>query len=465
MILWLIVGVMTAAALALVLVPLVRRRRGAASRAAYDLAVYRDQLKELESDQGRGLIGETEAVAARAEIERRMLATAQGPEQRGADSVPSAAPGPRASRWLGAAALAVGVPAAGLALYLSLGSPGLPSRPFADNAAPESGAATAGMQDFDTMVAKLSRRLEANPDDVQGWTLLGRTLIALERYDQAVVALRRAAALAGEDAAIMSALGEAMVFAAQGMVTPAARRAFEAVLEQMPRNHAARYYLGLARAQAGELRAALDIWGPLAAEAPAEAPWRAELVQLITDAAEELGVDIAAVLPAESGATASGATASGETALGATAEQEATIGAMVERLAARLEETPDDLEGWLRLGRSYNVLGDPARSTAAYARAAELAPEDPAVLLDHARAVMAEAQAVQGAALPAEAIAQYRRVLALDPAQPEALWFVGSAEAAAGNGAVARELWQTLLTLLPPDSPARAVVEQALAGL
>ena len=137
------------------------------------------------------------------------------------------------------------------------------------------------------------------------------------------------------------------------------------------------------------------------------------------------------------------------------------IGDMVERLAARLEREPDDLEGWLMLARSYTVLERHAEARRAAARAAELAPDNPDILSLHARAIRAAA----GEAQTPESIVIMRRVLALAPDSLEALWFVGIAEADAGNKQRATELLERAWSLIPEDSPDRAFLRQKIDEL
>ena len=139
------------------------------------------------------------------------------------------------------------------------------------------------------------------------------------------------------------------------------------------------------------------------------------------------------------------------------------IGGMVERLAERLSENPDDLQDWLRLGRSYSVLSRHAESRDAYARAADIAPDDTTVLRGYARAVMSAAGNVTQ--FPQQAIVLYQRILELDPNQPEALWFMGLVEAADGRNDAARGFWKRLLDLLPAGGADRSVVERALNEL
>ncbi len=555
--LWLSVALMTLAALALLVWPFFARRGPPAPREAYDLSVYRDQLREIDNDLARGVIKAAEAEGARLEIQRRMLklAPAQAAE-------PEAMDAPR-RRWtlrrlVPLATLGVALPAAAIALYVSIGSPDLPSRPFAEI------RHASGLQDqsIDAAVTTLKERLEREPDDLNGWVMLGRSLIVLERHGEAVAALKRAAALSGDKTEIVAALAEAMVFEANGVVTPEAGRLFAAAREKTPNDAAALYYIGMANAQAGDPKTALAIWETLAAVTPGDAPWRDGLVTLMKQAAAELGVEPKVLPPPPESKTAATQEGGASGTPGPTAddmaaaasmspdEQQAMIGSMVERLAARLKDEPDDLEGWRRLAKayrvlgeadkaseadanvarleaqggaapsvgtdasngpsegdmsaaadlspekrsavvrsmvaqlaarlekepndlegwkrlahSYRVLGEMDRALPAYRRAAGLAPNDAGVQADYARAILDAAPAQER--LPEEAIRLYRRVLELNPEQPDALWFVGYAAATASppDKDTALGHWRKLLGLLPPGSESHKSVEDALKAL
>ncbi|MBT3171595.1 MAG: c-type cytochrome biogenesis protein CcmI, partial [Rhodospirillaceae bacterium] len=183
MIFWLIAALMTVAALALVLLPLVRSHRRAPRRMEFDLAIYRDQLHELESDQARGLIGTEQSDAARLEIQRRMLAASK----KGSAPAQAAAAGGGARPWLLMAAIGAAIPALALVLYLAWGSPGMPGVPFSGVAQDGSGVAGGNMagQSVEAAIANLAKRLEQNPNNMEDWVLLGRSLIAIERYSDA----------------------------------------------------------------------------------------------------------------------------------------------------------------------------------------------------------------------------------------------------------------------------------------
>ncbi len=470
--LWIALSVMTAAAVALLVVPMWRARRGLATRGALGIEVYRDQLGDLERDLDRGLLSAEEADAARLEIERRLLAAADDRAGAGALTV----------RWrgLGAAIVALALPAAGLGLYPWLGSPGLPSQPYAEHiervrAEPE---AAQDNPQLAQMIAGLAARLEDAPDDLEGWTMLGRSYGVLGRYREAAAAFRRAVALDAGDPELLVAEGESLVFASDGVVTPAAETAFRRALVLTPGHPAPRYYLGLAERQAGNARAALERWLALAADSAEEAPWRPILLRGLEEVAQELDVDLASVLPPapmaamargpDQPAVAEEGPGPSEEEVRAAArvspeEREATIRGMVERLAARLAEEPDDLEGWLRLGRARQVLGEFEAAREAYGRAAALAPDDARVLAAYGTAITRAAGAQ--APVSEEALRLFERVLALDAGNAEALWFTGLAAAESDRAADAANAWQRLLERLAPDDPAYAEVAQRLEAL
>jgi cytochrome c-type biogenesis protein CcmH len=468
---------LTTLAVALLLGPLILRDRASQARDAYNLAVYRDQLAEVERDLARGIVAPEEAEAAKSEIGRRILAL-----------TPSAAPAAPARTPLAVAAVAIIVlPFAAWTLYWQLGSPSLADQPFASRSAENVKTADNANPHLDMAeaVRQLTARLQAHPDDLQGWLLLGRSNLDLNRYQEAADAYRHAAELSGQKPEIVGDWGEAQVLAAEGKVTAQAQQAFRSALadpESAPRSH---YYLALAKAQAGDAKGALQDWVDLEAEAPADAEWLPLLRRRISETAQAAGVDPAG-LKTSAGATRKPVAAQAAnppasptaeanmpstaqvnetakaTANASPAEQEAMINAMVERLADRLKQNPDDAEGWSRLGRSYMVLNQPEKAVEAYGRAAVLKPGDLALKQQYAEALI-EARPTDD--LPPQATALLKDVLVADPKNPEALWYVGVAEADAGHAQAARDLWIRLLAQLPADAPVRRQVEDRIAAL
>jgi cytochrome c-type biogenesis protein CcmH len=373
---------LTSLALALLLLPLLAGQRRSSGRDAYNLAVYRDQLAELERDVTRGLLDGEQAEAARAEIGRRILALGPVAED--------AATG--AGQRTAAIVAVLLLPVAALLVYAGLGSPTLPDQPFAARraAATQSAADNSAHLDMREALVKLRAHLQQHPNDLTGHLLLARSELSLGRYKEAAEAYRRAAELSDHRPDISGDWGEAQVLAADGVVTTAAREAFTAALKGPDGTPRARYYLALARLQQGDVKGALQAWVDLEAESPAGAEWLPLLRHRIAEAAGAAGID-AATLKTSSGAaradvaatasptpSPSAVAAAAQASAGATPEERETmINAMVERLAARLQQQPDDAEGWSRLGRSYMVLQRPDKAREAYTRALRLKPDDP----------------------------------------------------------------------------------------
>jgi cytochrome c-type biogenesis protein CcmH len=459
---WIAIALVAAAALAMLLPPLLRRGPQDGPRAAYDARIYRDQLAEVERDAARGVITGAEAEAARTEIARRLLAAddeakAEAPQESRRTRSPIAA-----------LAVGLGVPALALAIYLAGGAPGLPGR------APD--AVTAGgAGNMEALVAELGEKLKSRPDDARGWALYARSLASLGRMAEAVPAFTRAASLDPENADVQSQLGEALSFAAGGTVTPRAAEAFGRALAIDAQEPRARYYLGLADRQAGRPRAALDRWLALETDAPADAPWRGVLTDRIAEVAAELQLDDAALAALRRKAAEGAAPQAAKAPPGPGAadleaaqsmspeERSEMIRGMVGRLAERMKESPDDVAGWERLARSYRVLGEAGKARAALGEIARLRPEDVAAQTEYASAL---AQTLQpGDAVPAELAALSDRILILAPDHPGALFYAGLARAQAGDDAGARARWERLLRIVPADSPGARDLKRRLDAL
>ena len=452
MTLWIAAALLTVGAVMLLLVPLVRRHGAGRDRADYDLRVYEDQLAEVGRDLSRGLIDQTQAGAARTEISRRILAL----------STPDGAPAPPHSGGRALAlALAVLVPVAALAIYLPSGRPDLPGQPFAQRDSTD----RADRQEMVAAAEALRRQIDAAPADPVAWVELAGRFQALGRAREAADAYARAVGLTGGDPLLTGLYAEALVEAGNGMVTEQARLAFDAVLAALPGDPRARYFLALGRAQAGDDLGALAQWQALAADSPADASWQPVVRQQIVRTAERLGLDPAAQLPEPRPArAASGADRAGLGAAAAMTDDEgaAMVRGMVDGLADRLEREPDDLEGWLRLADSYQVLDEPDRAADAMARAAALAPEDAGVLTAYSDALL---QTTAGQTLSADFMAVMERLLELDGDNIKALWFLGVRALADSRPREAEALWQRLLAQLEPGTPEYDAVRDRLDSL
>ena len=353
MTLWFLFGLMTVAALFAALWPFGRRPRPA--RDGSDLLVYKDQLQEIDRDRAAGLIGETEAEAARLEVSRRLLAAADAKPARESEWSAAAAAPQRRRRAAALAAFAI-LAVGPTSLYVALGSPDIPAQPaFARAKTPQ------GHESIANLVGQVEDHLARTPGDGAGWELIAPVYMRLGRFGDAVEAWRKALALNGASAVREADLGEALAAAANGVVTAEAKQAFERALAQDGHEAKARYFLGLAAEQDGNTEQAASTWRALLADAPADAPWAAFVRESL---ARVSGASVAEAGPSASDVAAA-ANMSDE-------ERREMVRGMVARLADRMRDNGADVEGWLRLVRAYVVLGDrdKAKSAAADARRA-----------------------------------------------------------------------------------------------
>jgi cytochrome c-type biogenesis protein CcmH len=349
MTLWFVFALMTAAAIFAVLWPLGRGTWP--QNDGNEATVYKDQLAEIDRDVAAGLIGASEADAARVEIGRRLLAAAD--HQRDPPVVSNI----KLRRSAAIIAL-VGLPVMAVGFYLPLGSPRLGDFPLAQRT-----RAAAVTQPLDNLVAQVEAHLEKNPTDGRGWNVLAPVLARLGRYDEAVRAYHNSITYNGDSAERRADLGEALAAAASGVVTSEAKTEFERALALNADEVKASYYLGLAAEQDGHTAEAGSIWRAMLAKAPRDAPWR----PVVQAALARVG---GSTVPALSDDAVAATRDMNETDRGA------MISGMVERLASRLKQNGDDVEGWLRLVRAYMVMGDRDKARGALTDARQAVAND-----------------------------------------------------------------------------------------
>ncbi len=266
-----VIAILLALTLTLFLVqPLWRRGSANAPRRSYDLAVYRDQLAELEREQASGLIAAPEAQAARAEIARRMLAADKG------DRAP---PPPAIARpWI-PLALVVAAPLGAVLLYAAIGRPDMPDRPAAERRNPMADLpAEQQAQMIRTMVESLAARLAQNPDDLPGWRRLARSYRVLGEIEPAREAAEKAVKLAPDD---IDVLGEFVELHApsgpESEMTPIFLATLRRMLDLKSDHVQALFFLGLQGFRSGDQAAARGYWERLLKILPADTQAAQEL--------------------------------------------------------------------------------------------------------------------------------------------------------------------------------------------
>ncbi len=354
--------------------------------------LYQQQINEIDKEEAHGVISTPEAEALRVEAQRRLLSVSSIKTTKEAQMP--------LSRTSTALAIAGMVIAGGVGLYTVKGSPSVPSS--------EHGALTAAIQpqpkpipttqslsSVEAMVEGLVARLANNPNDVDGWRMLGWSYFNREQYSEALDAYKRAVALAPDNADNQSAYGESMVRAAGGLVSDEALAIFNTVLALNADDPRARFFKGLALDQAGDAGGAISTWIDMINTAPAGADWVDGLRQRVFDKANEAGINIDGRIAAAPYATNTAPRGPTTEQVMAAMEQpmndrQAMIESMVASLAARLQENPDDSDGWIRLIRSKTVLGregEAVEDLKSALNAFENAPETRARIIAEAQAL------------------------------------------------------------------------------
>ncbi len=380
-------------------------------------------------------------------------------------------------------------------LYLRLGAPGVPDVPFAERqeAAPAGQGPHAGPaphMDMAEAAKILAEKLADKPDNPMGWLMYARTEAMLSNWKTSANAYAHAIEQGQTDADVFAGYGEMLVLGTDGIVGPPARAAFASALQRDPKNEVARYYDALADAQAGESKRAIATWLALAADLPEDSPMREAIGRQVADAASTAGI-AAPPLPkgqpaagpgadadASAGAPATDGSASDPHATGAPgpapsqvaaaenmtpAERDKMVRGMVEKLATQLANAPDNLGGWLQLGRAYTVLGEADKAADAFDHAAKLKPNDVEIPLQEVEAILTNRKPDD--AIPPRAVTLLKQIETMSPDQPAVLWYLGVVAARNGQRDEARRDWQRLLPLLPADGEDHKTVVDALQTL
>nr|WP_111301989.1 c-type cytochrome biogenesis protein CcmI [Paracoccus saliphilus] len=400
---WMLAAGLTAIVAFAILAPVWRGRAAAEPAAAYDLRVYRDQLREVERDLERGVIQPEDAHRLRTEIGRKVLEA----DKRLSRSGPLNASGRPVWAVLMLGAMLV----AAVALYLREGVPGAPDMPLgeriaaadaayrnrltqteAEAAAPARPAPDLSQEapDYLSLVEQLREAVARNPQDIQGLTLLvsneirlGNMVAARQAQQQLVEALGGQA-----DAVELLRLASLMIEAAGGIVTPEAEAALARALALDPDQAQARYLQGVLLIQNGRPDRAFPIWRRLLEQGPPEAPWMPSIRAAIRDLAWLAGQPD--YQPPEEPAALPGPDADAMAAAGdmSPEDRQQMIEGMVAGLQNRLATEGGSPEEWARLIGALGVLGRTDQAAAIWDEAQQRfggTPEALAPILQAAR--------------------------------------------------------------------------------
>lgn len=385
---WLLCALLILVVAAAIAAPLIRARGdGTPSAASYDLRVYRDQLREVERDLERGVIGEEEGKRLRTEIGRKVLNADR--------ELSEAAPSRDGGKIVGAAVTLAVLLAGAIWLYLDQGAPKSPDLPLsariasaeqtyanrpsqaeAEAAAPEYEKPQVD-QEYVTLVEQLREAVAKSPHDPQGLTLLATNemrlgnLIAAREAQQRLVELRGSEASASE----MLRLSTLMIQAAGGLITPEAEELLARALKKDRELPQGRFLLGLLQMQNGRPDRAFPIWRQLLEEGPHDAPWNEPIRASIRDLAWLAGQpDYTPPEPDPTGMPelpGPDADAMADAENMTTDERQAMIERMVSGLESRLATQGGSPQEWARLIGSLAVLGQTERAHAIWSEAQE----------------------------------------------------------------------------------------------
>ena len=383
---WIAAAGIGLAVTALLLLALLRGRADDAPAAAFDLRVYRDQLREVDRDLARGVIAPADAERLRTEVARRVL---EADRALGTGTGADGAPAPRLTTFVMASLVAT-VMLGGVWTYYRLGAPGYPDLPIAERLAdseqvyrtrpPQAAAETTaaarapapGPVDpaFSTLMDQLRGALKDRPDDLEGHRLLARNESGLGNYLAAVAAQRQVIAILGDSVSAddHAMLAEMMILGAGGYVSPEAEAEITRALQLDPLNGTATFYAGLMFAQVGRPDRTFSLWAPLLDRSQPDDPWvvplRAQLMQVASEAGEDDYVlpETAPLPGPDADAVAAAAEMTPE-------ERQEMVRGMVAQLSERLATQGGSAGEWARLIAAYGVLGETDRAQAIWAEA------------------------------------------------------------------------------------------------
>lgn len=301
------------------------------------LSFYKAQLADIEADVTTGMLSKADAETASLEIKRRLI---KAGDKNTSDY----------HQTKGGAifyAIGAGVILASILLYTYLGRPEIAAHPYRPPEVMDRQIREGDPTTFNEAIAAIRLRLEAAPNDLQGWTVLASTLSSLRRHAEAAEAYSHTIRLDPTNTDNHLRFGEQIMAMHSGQVVPAASYAFQTVLRLSPTHPGAQFYLGLAESQAGNADGARSLWQALIARSKPDAPWlpivRQHLANLDTPPQTMAG-------PSNSDVEAVSNMSKDE--------QAAFIDAMIGKLRAKLADNPADAKGWMMLARSEHTRGN-----------------------------------------------------------------------------------------------------------
>lgn len=422
--------------------------RAGVSSQRLNASIYRDQLEALERDVTRGVLTAADFEASRDELQLRLLDDTEEPaalQQTG-----------NAGFWTSrrtAAMIALLLPLGAAGMYWWLGTPAAIDPVAAQKASSDQVA---------TMVDTLAARLKANPDNPKGWAMLARSYKVMGRFTEAEQAFLKAGDLVNTEPDLLVDYADLLAVRASNNIEGKPLELVNKALTLNPQHPMGLMMSGVAAYRRSDFALAVKQWEKLLTVLDPGSPDAQQVEADIADARAKAGLPAAAKAAPAPGAKPGAAADVGKmapvdpaAAPGMTPEK---INQMIDSLAARQKANPDDLPGWIRLGRAYKVQGRLPEAEQAYSKAGKLIDTDPELLTQYADLMATRAGNIEGRPL-----ALVNKALVLNPKHPVALMLAGTAAYRRADYAQAVAHWEKVLTVLPPGSPDAKQVEAEIA--
>jgi cytochrome c-type biogenesis protein CcmH len=281
---WLVCALLIAVALAFVLPPLLQGSDTKADKSGQkeaNIAVYRDQISELETDLANGIVSREQFDQDRDDIERRLLDDVSS-----SSAVFSKPLKPAKEGRTAVYAVALGLPILAVAFYLRIGNP-YAAPTLATASVPATAPSANGefsQQRIEANVASLAKRLEQNPGDSDGWSMLARSYTSLGKYEEASAAYAKATALRSEDADLWADYAFALAMASEQKLQGKPLELIKKALHLDPENPKALQLAGSAAFEAHDYKRAIEYWQKLLAKVPANSEVADSLTERINQA-------------------------------------------------------------------------------------------------------------------------------------------------------------------------------------
>jgi cytochrome c-type biogenesis protein CcmH len=410
-------------------IPLLRSSKsGGVSSDRLNTEIHRDQLHALETDLARGVISQQDFEATRDELQLRLLDDTES-----FDALPQTTVDSFWTSRRTALAIGLSTPILALGIYMQLGTPA---------AIDPVAAAKVNDQQVQQMVETLAAKLKANPDNPKGWAMLARSYKVMGRFDDAEQAFIKAGDLVNTDPDLLVDYADLLAVRADNNIEGKPLELINKALSINPKHPMGLMMSGVAAYRRSEFKTAVAQWEKLLAELEPGSPDAQQVEADINNAREKAGLpnanstsETGKLPPVPAGAAG-----------GMTPEM---INQMVERLASRLKDNPNDLEGWVKLARAYKVQGRLPEAEQAYIKAGKMVDGDADLLTQFADLLATRANGSLKDR-PAQLVA---KALVINPNHAMALMMSGQAAYQSGDYKKAIGHWEKVLTVLPPNSP------------